>query len=773
MEIVRPVLVATSVAICLGIAAAEGVIANAGFERYTPDGDLPGWDIGWYSEATGTIAVSKESAHSGQASLECRIDHPEQFGYWSQESTPVPEGATALKLSAWCKAEDINDTFATVGIIFENAEGYWFDHRLWMIVVADPMPWTELSGYVAVPKGAHTMRVTGWVNYQTRGTGTFWFDDLSIEAAEAAPLPTTVFVDPVEPPAPTPDEEQAGFVLFSRDYTRVIFPDAKPREDERVSGLVVSSTLGEREPVVLAVHALRDLRELRVEVGTFFAGKVELPADIVEVRNIRFHPRDGEPRSGPCNETRMDEAPLVLEQRDGVAVARGRSMPFWLTVNVPPWAPPLTYQATVTVTAADAPAISLPLDLTVLPFKLDRADDAMFAMYTRMRSDPEYVFETFIDMKEHGMTGVGLLGASGLGFSMQDGVPHVEFAGTSPLEINLDAYTRAGFPKPALWLMGGDIRAFSAQQGPIASEAFANCYREIVRQIVEHAAANGWPEIVFQPIDEPYDHLELLDDTLRLQEILKSIPGVRTEGDGMNAAWHRFTDRAYELTDVIVLHDGPVLERGKLHMDRWWKFLERARNDGKEVWFYNVDLSAWRPEPMRFMSGFGLWQSGATGLISWSYMTGVNPDNPGAVYGQGNNFFFRYPEAPGESGGPTVGYEGLREGINDYRYLLTLKNRVERARDAENAGLRAAADDVWDNVEDFLQRIKFTSSTGKGAQGQWTGPLSVRPDGTRIVSGDHKLRNGWEFSDYAAARRVIAEGVMRLDALEDRALASR
>jgi len=750
---------------CGCLATADSLIPNPSFERYSAEGVPEGWNVGWYSETAGRITVSEDLPHSGKASLMCRVDAPEQFGHWSHEPVPVPDGVAALKLTAWCRAEAVDDTFASVGVIFENAEGYWFAHRLWMIVVADSMPWTELSGYVEVPKDAHTMYVAGWVNSQMRGTGTFWFDDLSLEPAEEAPWPTTVFVDPVEPPNPTAEEERAGFMLFSRDYTRVLFPEAKPREEERVVPLVLRTPPGEREPVVLGLHALRDLRDVRVVVGPIRSGKVELPPYVLEVRNMRSHPRDGEPRSGPFNETRMDEAPLVLEQREGVDVQAGRTMPFWLTVDVPDWAPPLTYHGTATVSAADGGTLTVPLELTVLPFQLDPAEGTMFAMYTRMRSDPEWVDETFLDMKAHGMTGVALVGGSGLPLSMEDGEAQAVFDGTSPLEVNLDAYVRAGFPEPVLWLMGGDIRGFCSQQGPLESVEFAACYSGVVRQITEHGAEQGWPEIIFQPIDEPYDHLELLDTALRLQEILQTVPGIRVEANSMNAAWDHFTERAYELTDVLVLHDGPVLERGKLDMERWWEFMSRARGDGKAVWFYNVDLSAWRPEPMRFMSGFGLWQSGATGLISWSYMTGVNPDDPGAVYGRGNNFFFRYPAAPGESGGPTVGYVGKREGTKDYRYLLTLKNRVDRALASGDDDLQEAAEAAWGKVEAYLDRIRFTEATGRAAQGRWTGPLSVRPDGTRLVSGDHKLRNGLEFSDYSALRETIAQGIVRLDGM--------
>jgi hypothetical protein len=756
------------VASVLLLVAAEpekpNLLAASGFEEFAAGGALAEpWESGWYTTNEGAFGIDTSGAHTGQASFRCDITADNQFAHWMQQDIPIPEGASAVELSAWCKAQSVDDTFATIGVVFVNADGYWYKDRLWMVVAAENSGWRQYSGFAAVPKDAASMRVVGWANYQQRGTGSFWFDDLRLTVADSAPLPETVYRDAGSASEPTNAEAERGFILFSRDYTRVQFSQIVPHADERAVKLDIIAAQEEREPVVLSLHALRDLKDVSVSVGELRMGKAIIPDYAIEVRSVRYHPRDGEPRSGPFNETLIPDAALFLEQRAGVSVSANSTQAFWLTLEVPSGAAPGHYEGVVTVHEADVPVAKIPLHVWVRPFTLDPATGTTFAMYTRMRDSRAWMDEIFGNMRAHGLTSVAIMGASGLPFEMVDGSPVVQWTGDSRLEQTLDAYVQAGFPEPVDWLMGGDINAFAKKHGDWQSEEFAHCYREIVRQITERAKKVRWPEIIWQPLDEPFEHPDRLPETIQLLEILQSVP-VRTEEDGMNGAWHRFTDRAYNATDVLVLHDGPVFTRGKLEMKRWEKFLERTRKDNKEIWFYNVDLSAWRPEPMRFMNGFGLWKSGATGIVEWSYMTQVNPDSPGDVYGRANNFFFRYPAAPGESGGPTIGYKGVSEGIDDYRYLVTLDNLVTEARASGEEDYMEFANAIWEPVQAKLDEATFGGSAGKAAQGRWTGPLAILDDGTRVVSGEHKINNKWEFEDYAELRETISKGIVRLKA---------
>jgi hypothetical protein len=431
---------------------------------------------------------------------------------------------------------------------------------------------------------------------------------------------------------------------------------------------------------------------------------------------------------------------------------------------VPENAKPGTYRGSVTVEAEGSTGARIPLAVEVHPFELAKPDGIVFAMYTRMRTDPAWIAETFSDMRAHGMTSIGLCGNSGLTLRQSDGKVVVVWTGESALERNLDAYVRAGFPEPVVWLMGNDIPRYCEKIAPLDSAEFAQVYRSIIEQILARAKQMGWREIIFQPVDEPFEHTDRLARAKRLLEVLKSIPGLRTENDGMNGRWENFDEDFYRLSDCLAIHDGPTLHRGRLDMDEWWAFRAKAVADGKRIWFYNIDLTAWHPEPVRFMTGFGLWKSKAYGVLEWAYMLPVKENDPAAVYRQPKALLYRFPAAPGESGGPTIAYEAAREGVDDYRYLLTLQQLVDEAKESQREDLRKTAEEVWQPTEAKIEVASFEGCKGRAAQGDWTGNCEFLPDGNRAVRGDHKIANDWTFADYDDLRREIARGIIRLTA---------
>ncbi|MFQ6098183.1 MAG: hypothetical protein ACE5O2_10700, partial [Armatimonadota bacterium] len=727
----RTIIVGAVVLACAGFTGVvfgqdDALIRNPGFEADADGDGIPdGWSFAWRSTHQGDAQRGIEKRepdwgwdrrvkHSGAASIRCGVSRAVDDGVWTQDGVEIPEGARYLKVTAWCRARDVKDGAGTVGIVFLGEQKKWLGARYEAIAVVQECDWTQYTGYVEVPKGARTIRLRCWTNFAYRGTGTFWFDDLELVQVDEMVRPKTIYLDDESAPEPTDEERRRGFLLFSRGYMRVLFPNSVPKAEERVEALSAAACPGEREPVAFAVRALRQLRDVRVMVSSLSGDGYTIPAGEIEVRSVRYHPKEGQSRWGPFNETLMD-VPLFLEKRDGLRIAADTNQPFWVTVHVPQDASAGEYEGSVVIEEGGQRRASLPLTLRVWPFRLAEPRGVTFAMYTRMRTDPAWIAETFADMRAHGMTSVALCGNSGLSLSAEGGRVRVEWNGESALERNMDEYARAGFPEPMVWLMGGDIPAFCERIGPIQTEEFAEAYRGVIAAINAHGEQVGWPEIVYQPIDEPYEHSARLERSTRLLEILKTIPGVRTEEDGMNGRWENFTEDHYRLCDVFVLHDGPTLHRGQLDMDEWRDFHRRATADGKQIWFYNIDLTAWHPEPVRFMTGFGLWKSGASGIIEWAYMFPVKEDDPGAVYRQPRALLYRFPRAGGESGGPTIGYEAVREGVDDYRYLLTLSRLVEEARRSDDANVRRLAEEVWKPVQEKLDAAGFDGCKGSAA----------------------------------------------------------
>lgn len=765
--------IATVALLAAGGVHAEGLLPNPGFEEDGDgDGSPDGWSFSWRDTHStdgerGVVkhepdfALDTDVQHGGRASVRIGVRRAVDDGVWSTQLLEHPAGTKYYRVTAWIKTQDMHEGEARIAGVCHAADGKWLSANYGIIVVNQDRDWTQYTGYWEVHPQTKRIRMRLWLNFRYTGTGTVWFDDVSLEPTDEMKTPRLRYVDDGELPPPSEEEKRRGFLLFGRHYLRLVFPNSVPRADERATSLAARAALGEREPVMLAIRALRDMHNVRVSVSDLRGPEgAVLPAEEVEVRRVRYAEKEGQERWGVYHSGLMT-VPLYLEPVAEADVPAGSSQPFWLTVRVPEEARPGTYRGEVRIAAEGGDAARVLLRVEVLPIRLVEPEGVYFGMYARHRRDDQWLRRNFHDMRQHGMTTVGLCASLGAEMKWEDGRAAVAWNGQSDLERSVAAYMEAGFPEPLVWLMGGDIIRFARKQGALESEAFAAAYRGVIERILEHAREAGWPEIIFQPVDEPFEHVDRLPTARRCLEVLKSIPGVRTEEDGPNGRRQNL-EALYDLSDVLVYHDGPVMRRGEYDAEAWAAFLERAHGDGKEIWFYNIDLTGWHPEPQRFMYGFGLWQSGATGCLSWTYQFAVRDDDPQAVYANPRALLYVFPETATEPGGPCIGWEATREGVDDYRYLATLHELVQRARAGGSEQVRRAAERAWEQVEQKLATIDFRACEGSAAQGDWTGKCEIAPDGDKLVRGEHKLANGWEFEDYDKLRQQIADAIIAL-----------
>ena len=758
-----------------GISGAGDIsIINAGFEE---DSNRDGIPDGWVlkNRNTGKVPdeglkswiLDREVSHSGGASIRAGVTDTTDVGVWEQDGIRIPEGTKYLRLSIWIKTKDLRSSGGYANISFGDANGQAIGTDVNMVSLSSSRDWTPLTGSAAVPEHAVTATLKCGMRFAFTKCGNIWFDDLRLTTASESFVVKTLYMDENPLPELTPAEKRRGFILFDRNYLRVLMNNAIPSESERISSLSVRASRGEYEPATLTLHALRPLSDLTLNISDLRGDGGVIKAEYIDIRAVRYMPKRGEGRWGLFQETLMDEVPLMLEKADFYRVEQNKNQTFWLTVHVPGTQPPGTYRGTVTIKIPESAGLRIPLLLEVYPFDLLTPPKGItFAMYVRGRDNPEWIDETFSDMKAHGLNTIAYIGR-GPDMEISDGNIHIDWNGRSALEQNMAAHSRAGFTEPVLWLMGGDIPALCEKIGPIESEAFARAYRDVITQIVRHGRENGWPEIIFQSIDEPFEWEQRLSVMLRLGQLLRSVPGVRIENDGMNGKWENFSEEAYQLTDVINLHDGPVLDRHESYdTGAWWKFYSRAVNDGKLIWFYNIDITAWHPEPVRFMSGFGLYKSGAHGFFPQAYMLTVNPEDPAAAYTSPASRLSwrlaRFPATGNRSGGPTIAYEAFREGIDDYRYLVTLKHTLDMAYRSGNPEIIARANAVFEPVLSKIESATFNGCTGLAMQGNWTGKCEILPDGRRFIRGDHKTDNNWRFDDYDTLRHQIADGIVQL-----------
>jgi hypothetical protein len=224
---------------------------------------------------------------------------------------------------------------------------------------------------------------------------------------------------------------------------------------------------------------------------------------------------------------------------------------------------------------------------------------------------------------------------------------------------------------------------------PIQTDFGSDLHFEQVKVFVEHAMAHfaerGLPEVLWYPRDEPW-HGERKEQARTLCEAIKQVPGARTY------ITVQF-DTAEYLDPWLDVRCHTLSLSGGFEPQ---KVRQAAADSGDLYWWYTNACREY-PDVMRFKGGFFFWKTGTTGQYYWAYQY-----PSGEPYNDldGIDWCATYP---GEGGPiPTIEWEGLREGIDDFRYAYTLEQTIAKAREqGPDAARKLAA-----QAEEVLQTIR-------------------------------------------------------------------
>lgn len=180
------------VATLLGVFAIAGVmpataaqvakISNPGFE----DG-LKGWDSVVYG-AKSEITIDREVKHSGRASLRVSSDQPSDTAVAQNVQLKPGQG---YRLTAWIKTRGLDprgsSVFGTIQVQSLTGAGSLAscaNHK-------GDTAWTRVSVLFAAPTDGLAHIALFFVGFG-QGTGTVWFDDLSLEEVDLSKSPITI-----------------------------------------------------------------------------------------------------------------------------------------------------------------------------------------------------------------------------------------------------------------------------------------------------------------------------------------------------------------------------------------------------------------------------------------------------------------------------------------------------------------------------------------------------------------------------------------------------
>jgi hypothetical protein len=264
---------------------------------------------------------------------------------------------------------------------------------------------------------------------------------------------------------------------------------------------------------------------------------------------------------------------------------------------------------------------------------------------------------------------------------------------------------------------------------------------DVVGAAQKLAVDGGFTETSFFPVDEPHTDPLLAESKLACTWI-KAVPGART-----------FITSNPKAVGVLE----PVLDDVCYNLSYLNpKTIGRVR-EAKETLMYYCPSFAVEPEPNRYHTGFYFFKTGAKAIYQFAYFEFAG-DPFCDLDGPNRDWSMCYPSMDSTTHDPTISWESLREGINDYRYAYTLQVKIAAAR---KVGKTEAADKAQKVLDEVMAAVDIDGAKAGGpAMGieADTSRKNERVDPEVLKRARNAKSAGW----YEASRRKLAEGIVEL-----------
>jgi len=496
----------------------------------------------------------------------------------------------------------------------------------------------------------------------------------------------------------TAQERETGFLIFARDWMSDVFYNDRPLPGERVDKLSAAAFAGEYEPVTVAVLPFKDLGQVTVTVSDL-QGPGTLPASAIDVGYVSFR----------LSRVTMEGsvytiAPRLIMPRNAVAMPKGITRRFWLTVKVPADAAPGLYRGEVKITAEQGGSLSVPLEFTVRKGTLDEVDlpvgpwghtiDLPWYGEEVGEWNQAMAVKSLRKMREYGFTSCsGLPIVTYRGF--QDGAPVLDF---SVGDAQMKMFRDNGFHMPVItYCPFIGLNTYYQDTNAMQAAGFTD-YSEFIQALFgavqKHADEAGWLPVYWNIGDEPIG-----DDLTRSAENAEAYRKAFPKGPPFFTAASSFrgsdaNDPHFRLSKALHVADWNLHDEDSVNLLHGaggeWAFY-----NGGNRWTYGVYL-------FKAAKQFGL-----KFRLSWHWNV-VAGDPYYALDCREDDYAWCNSSPDGELI-PSIHFEQLREGLDDYRRMLTL------ARLAQEKADTPAAQEAEKLLADILGAFKLGDRDLKGA----------------------------------------------------------
>jgi len=457
-----------------------------------------------------------------------------------------------------------------------------------------------------------------------------------------------------------------GFVAFVPEGVDAIDFDYRPSAEDIARPLHVALARGEYEPATLGLFAVEPVAHVAVSISPLRHEADKNAVLPVDVRRAHYWAQRTSWRTDTYR-----VIPEMLEPIEPFAMAIGEIAQVWMTVHALEDAKPGLYRATVTVQDGDGYAWTGPFEVRVLPFALRRPAERSWGLYpdtSRWRSFPDtQVRAELEDIAAHGITTLMLYPPAHSASKYENGILTID---STEFAKHVGMAKAAGLRGP--WVMS--IQALAGLVGKLtdgrklADPEFKQMYQDYVRHFDALSKELDMGECVWHAVDEPWSPEQI-------QQVVTELGYVKELGLSTFTTAGPNPDRAFDaVLDVRCYSMGHLLSSEAALEDK----AAHTRASGDRLWFYGSGCYTGEDGNMllnRLYTGFRFWRSGAEGEWSWTFLRAkdnVYDDFDGESQREYKEACIVYPSRDQDAPMPTLQWEGIREGIDDYAYLYTL-----------------------------------------------------------------------------------------------------
>jgi hypothetical protein len=490
---------------------------------------------------------------------------------------------------------------------------------------------------------------------------------------------------------PSAEDERRGCVGFVRDYMEDVYYNDTPRSGESGLPLRGAAFAGELEPLTLAVVPLRDLGDVTATVSDLVGPAGKIAASAVSVGYVSYR----------INRVTMQGSVYTIGPRlvipdNRVAMPAGVTRRFWLTVKVPPVAAPGLYRGNLALSAERGASCKWPIEFQVRDGSLDAVDipagpwgysislpwpddDPVAGVYQRSMTE-----RSLRKLREYGFTTFS--GAPTIHYrGFEQGRPSLDFSAADPM---MDLAKELGFS--AVVSYGSGVTGFNAyfqdtnQAQAAGFKEYSQFLKAVFQEIQKHAEQRRWIPAYYNLGDEP-----LGDDLVRSAENAEAYRAAFPVGPPYFTAASSFTgtdaqDPHFRLSKALHVVDWNNHDEAGVNLlhkfgGKW------AFYNGGNRWTYGTYMyKAVREFGMQFR-------------LSWHWNV-VAGDPYYALDCREDDYAWCNTSPDGQLI-PSVHFEQLREGLDDYRRLLTLSRLIDQNR--EHAAARASRELITKRLASF------------------------------------------------------------------------